>query len=296
MSTTALVVDTAVRTVPWALKYVFANNAPEPPHNIPTIWKRIKRRLQRDARLLMTGRHFVGKTTLVDALLGKVASPGYQKPLRSVHAERSKLRSEGGDAALVVLQGQETTLRHASFDKIFGGKKFVDGWIHVVSYGYTKPENKREQRSLVHDLGLDDVPKLREHVKAEELKNFQKMTEKVRTALRNASRVGQRLPFWAIVAVTKADLFADQLDDAEGYYSPMANSPFADTMRTLQRQIGEDFFSWSAEPVCSVLESLVWNGVEICPKPKEPDSFRRELVQNLLRRIEENVGARHDQP
>ena len=63
--------------------------------------------------------------------------------------------------------------------------------------------------------------------------------------------VRRERPTWLVVAVTKADLFADDLDAAVHYYSPGSGSPFGDKLDQLRALAGGAKLSIDVLPVCA---------------------------------------------
>jgi len=62
-----------------------------------------------------------------------------------------------------------------------------------------------------------------------------------------------------LVAATKADLYPDEIKEAESYYSPDGNSEFVELLRAFTGQVGSDNFRWAALPVCTHLTKFEWN-------------------------------------
>ena len=61
-------------------------------------------------------------------------------------------------------------------------------------------------------------------------------------------------PTWLIVVVTKADLFADDLDAVVRSYSPGSGTPFGDQLDDLRALAGAAKLSVDVLPVCSLVE------------------------------------------
>ena len=58
-------------------------------------------------------------------------------------------------------------------------------------------------------------------------------------------------PIWLVIAVTKTDLFPDQVDEAVAYYSPGSGSPFGDRVDELRSLAGGARLSIDVLPVCA---------------------------------------------
>jgi hypothetical protein len=63
--------------------------------------------------------------------------------------------------------------------------------------------------------------------------------------------VRRERPTWLVIAVTKADLYPDELDEAVRYYSPGSGSPFADKLDELRALAGGAKLSIDVLPVCA---------------------------------------------
>ena len=63
--------------------------------------------------------------------------------------------------------------------------------------------------------------------------------------------VRRERPTWLVIAVTKADLFPDELDEAVRHYSPGSGSPFAERLDELRALAGGAKLSIDVLPVCA---------------------------------------------
>ena len=59
-------------------------------------------------------------------------------------------------------------------------------------------------------------------------------------------------PVWLVIAVTKADLYADDVDEVVRYYSPGSGSPFGDKVDELRALAGGAKLSVDVLPVSSL--------------------------------------------
>jgi hypothetical protein len=59
---------------------------------------------------------------------------------------------------------------------------------------------------------------------------------------------------WLVIAVTKTDLYADEVDDVVRYYSPGSGSPFGDKVDELRALAGGAKLSVDVLPVSSLAE------------------------------------------
>ena len=93
----------------------------------------------------------------------------------------------------------------------------VDGVLHVVANGHATPR------------GTMPADATREDLLAAELEDF------AITSHRIASMAVRRdKPIWLVIAVTKADLYPDEVDEAVHYYSPGSGSPFGEKVDALR--------------------------------------------------------------
>jgi hypothetical protein len=61
-------------------------------------------------------------------------------------------------------------------------------------------------------------------------------------------------PTWLVIVVTKADLYADRVDDVVRSYSPGSGTPFGDRVDELRALAGAAKLSVDVLPACSHLE------------------------------------------
>jgi hypothetical protein len=211
--------------------------------------------------LAFTGMQGAGKTVLLDHLTGKALGKEYKNPRQSQMLERGLVKSPGRRIRVSVVPGQDAEPRHVALDQLFHGKKPVQGVVHVVSYGYASTRNEDGARAMVKDLKLSTLAKYAKYQMAKELEDLDQTCEAIR-----ASHRRHHAPGWLLVAVDKIDLYHDRVSKAREYYSSVDDSPFGQRLRTLGRQVGEDFFRWEAVPVCGVLEEFPWNGKAEVPQ------------------------------
>ena len=62
-----------------------------------------------------------------------------------------------------------------------------------------------------------------------------------------------------VIALDKVDLYHDELAEIERQYSPSAQTAFVKELNTLEKQVGTDFFRWTAMPVIGCVEDFQWN-------------------------------------
>lgn len=210
--------------------------------------------LGKSVSLAFTGMQGAGKTVLLDHLTGKALRTEYERPRQSQTLERGIITSPKQRIRVTVVPGQLAEPRHVALDQLFRSKTPIQGVIHVVSFGYASIRNEDAARAMVKELKLSTLAKYVKYQMERELDDLEQTCEAIR-----ASHRKHHAPGWMLVAVDKIDLYHDRLPKAREYYAPTSDSPFAERLRTLARQVGEDFFRWEAAPVCGVLEEFNWN-------------------------------------
>ncbi|WP_210439121.1 hypothetical protein [Nocardioides xinjiangensis] len=189
----------------------------------------------------VTGMTGVGKTRLADRLsrrAGSQAAAGGGPDVGSAVMERRTRRtSRLRGYRFRVVPGENAATRLGALDEVFHDEP-VDGVLHVVAYGHATP------RRTAGTTGAAVAS--REEQLAAELDDW------AITAHRIASMAVRReRPTWLVVAVTKADLFADDIDAAVRYYSPGSGSPFGDRLDELRALAGGAKLSIDVLPVCA---------------------------------------------
>jgi len=137
----------------------------------------------------------------------------------------------------LVVPGDNAATRLGALDEVFHDEP-VDGVIHVVANGYATP------RRTAGTTGAATAT--REEQLAAELEDW------TITSHRIASMAVRRdKPIWLVIAVTKADLYPDTVDEAVAYYSPGSGSPFGDKVDALRALAGGARLSVDVLPVSS---------------------------------------------
>jgi hypothetical protein len=236
------------------------------------------RLLGKAVSLAFTGMQGAGKTVLLDHLTGKALGKDYKKPPQSQMLERGRVKSRGKRIRVSVVPGQNAEPRHLALDQLFHGRKPVQGVVHVVSYGYASTRNEDAASAMVKDLKLSTLAKYAKYQMERELEDLKQTCEAIR-----ASHRRHHAPGWLLLAVDKIDLYHDRLSKARQYYFSEDSSPFAQRLRALARQVGEDFFRWEAVPVCGVLEEFPWNGKAEVPQIDQTarDAYLAQFLELL---------------
>jgi hypothetical protein len=185
----------------------------------------------------VTGMTGVGKTRLADRLSRRASAEGGADVGSAVMERRTRRNTKLRGYRFRVVPGENAATRLGALDEVFHDEP-VDGVLHVVANGYATP--RRTGGTSGSALAT------REEQLAAELEDW------AITAHRIASMAVRRERHtWLVVAVTKADLFADDIDAAVHYYSPGSGSPFGDKLDELRALAGGAKLSIDVLPVCA---------------------------------------------
>ncbi len=185
----------------------------------------------------VTGMTGVGKTALADRLSRRGATPGSGDVGSATMERRVRRGARLRGFRFRVVPGTNAATRLGALDEVFHDEP-VDGVLHVVAWGHATP------RRTAGTTGAAEAG--REDQLAAELEDW------TITSHRLASMAVRReQPTWLVIAVTKADLFPDQVEEAVDYYSPGSGSPFAERLDELRRLAGGAKLSVDVLPVCA---------------------------------------------
>ncbi|WP_224276328.1 AAA family ATPase [Nocardioides lacusdianchii] len=185
----------------------------------------------------VTGMTGVGKTRLADRLSRRASAEGGHDVGSAVMERRTRRAARLRGYRFRVVPGENAATRLGALDEVFHDEP-VDGVLHVVANGHATPR----RTGGTSGAGVAT----REEQLAAELEDWSI------TAHRIASMAVRReRPTWLVVAVTKADLFADDVDAAVHYYSPGSGSPFGDKLDELRALAGGAKLSIDVLPVCA---------------------------------------------
>jgi hypothetical protein len=185
----------------------------------------------------VTGMTGVGKSQLVDRLTRRSSGDGVAEVGSAVMERRTRRSARLQGFRFRVVPGDNAATRLGALDEVFHDEP-VDGVVHVVAHGYATP------RRPAGTTG--SATATREEQLAAELEDW------TITSHRIASMAVRRdKPVWLVIAVTKTDLYPDEVDAAVEYYSPGSGSPFAAKLDALRALAGGARLSIDVLPVSS---------------------------------------------
>jgi hypothetical protein len=185
----------------------------------------------------VTGMTGVGKSKLVERLTRRNTGDGAHEVGSAVMERRTRRSRRLQGFRFLVVPGDNAATRLGALDEVFHDEP-VDGVVHVVANGYATP------RRTAGTTGAASAT--REEQLAAELEDWTITSHRIASMA-----VRRHKPIWLVIAVTKADLYPDEVDKAVHYYSPGSGSPFGDKVDALRALAGGAKLSIDVLPVSS---------------------------------------------
>jgi hypothetical protein len=187
----------------------------------------------------VTGMTGVGKTALANKLSRRSAASTTAE-VGSATMERRTRRTRGLTGfRFLVVPGDNAATRLGALDEVFHDEP-VDGILHVVAGGHATPRRTAGTTGRAPEAST-------EAQLAAELEDWTITSHRIA-----AMAVRRDRPVWLIIAVTKADLFPDRIDEVVDYYSPGSGTPFGDKLDELRSLAGAARISIDVLPVASM--------------------------------------------
>lgn len=229
--------------------------------------------------VIITGRAGVGKSVLASHYHGEANTLDWNEPGTSSDVEIKPIKIGDWTKIVSVIPGQNTAERAHALDKAINKTALLDGVIHVVDWGFTSIRDAAVKSDMIEIMGIDSIAKVREHNLALELKDFESTLDKLEMSILN-----KRGPKWIVIAVNKADLYHEDLKNAERYYSPDCISPFADKIKSFYERVGKFNVKIIHLPMSSMPAAFEWNNTSIAPH-ENSNNMKRNYLRLFIEKI-----------
>ncbi|CAK7066701.1 MAG: hypothetical protein CITR_02956 [Citrobacter freundii] len=236
-----------------SLSYKLGKQGYDSRHTIQKFWVKLKVFLDMgETQIVVTGHSGAGKTNLTNQMHGRARDIKYQLPEESKEVEVSEIQAGNWSKLVRVLPGQDGNRAKGSIEN-FQQNNSLEGVIHLVDYGYTKPRNKVVCTTMISD-GVISIGQLREN-------NLKKEIQALNVLLTDVKRMHyeKKLPKWIVIAVNKIDLYPHERDDALKYYHPEGNSEYSKTLKDFLMEIGSRNISIHVIQACAYEQDFEWN-------------------------------------
>lgn len=239
-------------------------------------WKRLLVYAGRgDTNVVVTGAAGSGKSVLTLCHHGEVKDREWKDPGTSTTVEKKAISVGEWTKIFTVVPGQEILAREAALDEAFNKHKNLEGVLHVVDFGYTSVRSSVSEQKL-RDKGYETLDSIRAYNLERELEEFKKVANLIATAC-----AAGRGPKWLTIAVSKADLYFDKLEQAKMYYYPEGDSQFVDELNKLLKRVGSNNLKCRVVPVCPKPKPYVWGDTKISPQLvtfDEPANYMQNFI------------------
>lgn len=235
--------------------------------------------------VLVLGIPASGKSVLTSFLYGEINNLNYELPDASEGVESKAITLGEWTHLFRVIPGQGYQTRHAGLNAAFENNTSLSGVVYVVNYGYTEVRDATNRAVLISSDGVASIEDLRKYNLEVELRDFTSLVDRL---IENHSLYGR--PQWVFIACAKVDLFMDQMEEAQMYYSVNGNSPFSEQLKRLQNHIGISQFRVASAPISSFRKEFEWNS-EVVPS----SISNTETINALLKNVVENLAKLSNQ-
>jgi GTPase SAR1 family protein len=259
----------------WSWILPVAKEAYDNREAIATNWDKFRKFFDgKNTTIAVTGLPGAGKSVLCDYLTGEAYKRDYQKPGKSEKLEKGIVSTKSLNIRLATVPGQDSPNKLQALDELFDQDSPIDGVIYVVANGFTNVRSAFAQELLAKKNSL---VLYRESQFAQEIEDLGNICELIRKSIRRSGR-----PKWLLVAVTKIDLYYDDIETARDRYY-RGESDFSARIQRLSNQVGSDNFTWDAFPVCSSLDDFILGKETVISKFKEEQ--RSYYIRHFLQKI-----------
>ena len=214
----------------WSWILPVAKEAYENREEVANTWDKLRKVFDgKETTIAVTGLLGSGKSLLCDYLTGKAYQRDYQKPGKSEKLEKGKVSTKNLNIRLATVPGQDSPSKLQALDELFDQDAPIDGVIHVVANGFTNVRSAFGQELLTRKNALTIYRKSQFEQEVEDLSHI---CELIRKSIRRSGK-----PKWLLVAVTKIDLYYDDIETARDRYYH-GESDFIERIQKLSNQGG----------------------------------------------------------
>lgn len=250
-------------------------------HEIQKYWTHMLVALNKgEPDVVVTGTAGAGKSVLMSTYHGEANQLDWREPGISVKTEVKPIGIGEWTKIVHVVPGQDTFEKTEALDRAFSRTKDLKGVIHVVDWGYTTLRDPAVRAAMVNS-GIKTIDDLRAFSLKKELEEFKDVCSQIRRSV-----ALKRGPKWLVIAVNKADLYLDRLDQAQAYYHLDLQSDFNKILTDLRLSLGKDNLKCVAIPVCSFPSKFEWAGTTARPQTdsvEQQRAFMRHFIDEVAK-------------